>query len=279
MLDQPTLKAKLRELDALPTLAEAETYLSSMLTHIGTSDPELRDELIYRTFAHWISEGVFDTTTLQRILSIALDIKHLFLQVGARASDSVFTRTFSVLLVPLVLHYHQNYPFLRAEDLRHVKTALRRYLEQENDLRGYVSGKGWAHAVAHAADALDALAGCEALGREDLLELLGIVHTKVSEVRTVYTHGEDERLVNPVITILKRDSLSSEDLLTWLKAFETLAQEVGSLDLPEGYRGFINLKHYLRTLYFSVLQVEDDLPQRDLVLSEVENLLKAFSEL
>jgi len=279
MLDQATLKAKLRELDGQPAPEEAEIYLLSMLAHIGTADPELRDELIYETFARWIGEGVFGAATLRHILSTALDADHLFLQLGARASDSVFTRAFSGLLVPLIIHYHQANPFLNAEDLRHVQTSLQRYLAKENDLRGYVDGKGWAHAVAHAADALDALAGCEALGRDDILELLDLIHAKVAEVRVVYMHGEDERLSYPVVTVLKRNLLSDEDLLGWLKTFETLTQEVGSLGLPEGYRGFINLKHYLRTLYFSALQAGGMLPQRDLMLHEIERLLDAFADL
>lgn len=279
MLTQAALKAKLHELGSLPTSEEAEAYLPAMLTHIGSTDPELRDELIYGTFAHWIGEGVFEAAALRHILATSLDNGHLFLQPGARASDSVFTRAFSVLLISLIVHYHQNHPFLDAEELRHVQASLQRYLAKENDLRGYVDGKGWVHAVAHAADALDALAGCEALGREDLLELLGLVHAKVSEVRVVYTHGEDERLTNPVLTILSRSVLSDEDLLSWLNTFETLVQEVGSLGLPEGYRGFINLKHYLRTLYFAVLRAAGELPQRDLMLSEIERLLNVFSEL
>ena len=103
--------------------------------------------------------------TLRRILVTVLDDEHLFLHLGARTSDSVFTRSFSVLLVALALHHHQNQPFLSAEDLRRVKADLCRYIEKENDLRGYVVGKGWAHAPAHAADALGALAKCETLGK------------------------------------------------------------------------------------------------------------------
>ena len=42
--------------------------------------------------------------------------------------------------------------------------AIATWLLRERDLRGFVPGKGWAHAVAHGADALGALAALAAPG-------------------------------------------------------------------------------------------------------------------
>ena len=46
---------------------------------------------------------------------------------------------------------------------------------RERDLRGFVAGKGWAHAVAHGADALGALARSRQSGRLELTVLLDVV--------------------------------------------------------------------------------------------------------
>ncbi|WP_312027537.1 DUF2785 domain-containing protein [Brevibacillus brevis] len=42
------------------------------------------------------------------------------------------------------------------------------YIRQETDLRGYGEEKRWAHATAHAADALDDLTQCSELDQTDL---------------------------------------------------------------------------------------------------------------
>ena len=49
------------------------------------------------------------------------------------------------------------------------------WLLRERDLRGFVPGKGWAHAVAHGADAIGALAGRPHLGRNELTVLLDVI--------------------------------------------------------------------------------------------------------
>lgn len=82
-----------------------------MVTHIGSPDPQLRDELIYSTFSHWIEEGVLSPEQLQELLAIALDDQHLFYRIGESGTDSVFTRSFSVLLLPLILILHRNILF------------------------------------------------------------------------------------------------------------------------------------------------------------------------
>ena len=47
---------------------------------------------------------------------------------------------------------------LSEEQLYSVAEQVLEYVYLEEDVRGYVEGKGWAHSTAHAADALDALA-------------------------------------------------------------------------------------------------------------------------
>ena len=49
------------------------------------------------------------------------------------------------------------------------------WLVRERDLRGFVPGKGWAHAVAHGADALGVLAQAPAMGRLELTVLLDVI--------------------------------------------------------------------------------------------------------
>jgi hypothetical protein len=50
--------------------------------------------------------------------------------------------------------------------------ALIKYINLENDLRGYVPEKGSSHSIAHVADAFDELVKSPKINREIYLELL-----------------------------------------------------------------------------------------------------------
>lgn len=66
-------------------------------------------------------------------------------------------------------------------------------MQEERDYRGYDEDKGWAHAIAHGADALDDLAQCSELDQADLFTILDLVYDKITITERVYSDGEDER--------------------------------------------------------------------------------------
>ena len=140
-----------------PSIEPFELALK-MVNHIGSPDSQLRDDLIYTAFATWILEyKLFNGEQLRQLLASVLDDKHMFYCIGEENTDSVFTRSFSVLLLPLILIANREERFLTDTHIQQIKTKLLQYLDGEKDLRGYVEGSGWAHAVAHVADTFDDL--------------------------------------------------------------------------------------------------------------------------
>lgn len=122
-----------------------------------------------------------------------------------------------------------------------------RYLRQEQDLRGYVEGKGWAHAVAHAGDVLDDLAQCREMGSSDLLEILCAISDKMSADGSPYVHEEDERMTTAVMSVLGRKILDDAVIEKWVQEFAAVIQ--GTKRSPSSYRR-LNGKNFLRSLYF-----------------------------
>ncbi|NCF68860.1 MAG: DUF2785 domain-containing protein [Chloroflexi bacterium] len=59
---------------------------------------------------------------------------------GESGADTVFTRTFSMLIVASVLNAHRRHPSLPDSELQVIKSKILRYLKGEKDLRGYVPG-------------------------------------------------------------------------------------------------------------------------------------------
>lgn len=255
MLSETELKTELltfaKENSRSPSQEDLTTLVPGMLEHIGTLDAELRDELIYPTFSRWIlQENILSTAQCRAILTTALDDRHLLFGLGEKDSDSVFTRAFSALLIPLLLIKHRNAPYLDCADVFHTKESLLRMIRGEKDRRGYVEGKGWAHAVAHASDALDDLAQCVEFGAQDLREMLEALKGFILDNSSAYSCGEDQRMATPLIAILRRGLIPEEVMQTWLSELAEAA--LAEKKMPRKMIMRTYLQNFLHALYFRV---------------------------
>ncbi|WP_145414404.1 DUF2785 domain-containing protein [Paenibacillus xylanexedens] len=257
-MDAITLKQHLQQLRAVDFAADQveQPYELSMhmMQHIGNPDPVLRDELIYVTLATWIGQNVFSDEQLKNLLDIALDDKHLFYRIGEQGTDSVFTRTFSVLLLPPILSVDRQRSFLQQEDMARVLERLTTYLKGEKDVRGYVEDKGWAHAPAHAADAVEDLAQSPYLESADLQELLHALSIKVMEPGVAYIYDEDQRMAQAAVTILRRNLLKQAELAEWIEQLQS--KRSGATNdggtLQEVSQMSLNIRLFMQSLYFVI---------------------------
>ncbi|MCM3758241.1 DUF2785 domain-containing protein [Sporosarcina aquimarina] len=232
-----------------------DKLISEMLKNIGATDSELRDELIYRTFGQMIvTKNVLNKNQLKQLLDICVDDQHLFYRLGESETDSVFVRSFSVLIVPLILNVDHRYSFLSESEIKYVQKRLLAYVRNEKDLRGYVVGKGGAHALAHAADALEDIAKHRYIEEDDLTELLEIISAKILFSNSVFTHNEDERLALSAFSTIDRGLLSEQQILNWLNKlkFQLDTQKKLVSDLNGLYLK-LNVRNFLYTLYFRLL--------------------------
>lgn len=247
-MDPDTLDRRLRETDDGRALSDAErtALVDAMVAHLGSPDPELRDDRIYATLAPWIAEGVLSEKAVRDLLDTCLDDEHLFFDLGSRGEDSVFVRSFSLLYVAAALYRHTHTPFLSDAEVATTATRLFEYGRRERDLRGYVEGKGWAHAAAHLADALDELAQCEAVGAADLAAILAVVGETATTTETVYAHGEDDRMATAVLTVLDRDVLDEATVREWVASLADVPQ---TGDPSIDFRAVTNGKALLGSLH------------------------------
>lgn len=253
MLTETQLKEKLQ------TLAKNEFRLSenddlselipAMLGHVGSTDPDLRDGLIYSAFGTWtLRHSALSQQQLHELLPKVLSEQHMLYKLGEQGTDSVFRRSFSVLLLPLLLIANRSHPFIAASEVRQIKDKLLHYLRNEKDRRGFVEGKGWAHAVAHAADALDDLAQCPEMNQSDLTEILEVIRDVMCARETGHIHLEEERMITAVIAVLKRESLSGGEITRWVEGFSDPVLAVTSG--PERLVIRANVKNLLQSLFF-----------------------------
>ncbi|MEK4385652.1 DUF2785 domain-containing protein [Solibacillus sp. FSL W7-1464] len=231
-------------------LIDLNELIEYMLKNIGNTDSYLRDHLIYQGFCELILNDQFTKEQLILILKTCLDDGHLYLNITHNdLSDDVFTRSFSALVITLILGKDREKRSL-PEAL--VVEAIHRsihYLFLEQDYRGYDHTKGWAHAVAHGSDLLT-----EAI-RHPLMSdsqfLCSALQSLKSCLLTEYAliDEEEERML-PVIDALLDKGLTDGQLLTWLKGLHYI--EVA--DWHKKYRYEWNVKKFEAALLRHLLK-------------------------
>lgn len=242
---------------------------------LGHPDPYVRDTLVYPTLATWTARGVLSADQTRTVLGWLTDDDHLFFRLGEAGTEAVLVRSFAALQIAAVLERHLHHPFLTAREVRGLVSVLRRYVEGENDLRGYDISLGWLHAAAHAADAMGNLARCAELGSAELYEVLEGLRLLAGCEFQAYTDGEDERLAAAMSQALLRPELALDERFGWLEGFREQVQTCAELEMPAGYVRFMNIKHTLRALYFLILLE----PEGQRLNRRLEGLLHEFAEL
>lgn len=177
-----------------------------------------------------------------------LDADHLFFHIGDDGDNSVFTRTFSVLVVVLILIRHRRRPFLDMEMFSAVKAKLISYYEQEKDLRGYHDDYGWAHGAAHGADAMDELVLCEESGEAVCIEILDAVKKVLWNGRYPFYSEEDERIARVVYRMMKKGSVPADIMDNWIKGLA----DIDTQKTRTWYITRVNSKNFIRSLYFKI---------------------------
>jgi hypothetical protein len=254
-----------------PTSLTAELFL-----YLGSTDPELRDQIAYVTFANFLQRDYFSLEEIE--IYIANLLANLDIGIGETETDSVFLRSFSVLFLAEIIHNDNKAPLLKKPIIQTILEKGLWYLAHEQDLRGYVTEKGWAHALAHIADLLLVLGRSLSVGENDhSLILVGMSEKLIQPTTWVYVYGEDERLARAALEILHRGTLSITFVRKWLDSFlqPNSKSWKGVWSKDESARAFFNVRNFLRSLYLQLV-TEDGIPQQEeleqMLLETIQNL-------
>jgi hypothetical protein len=249
------------------SLVEMTEELTRML---GDPDPDVRDGIAFPTMATWIDEGVYDDL----LVGLGDGMTHgLDFGLGLREDDSVFRRSFSALILTECIDRSTSTGLVGSEVVLRWGDRLMGWLAREQDLRGFVPGKGWAHALAHGADALAALARSPYVGRLELTVILDVVADRLLTPTDAYwVSGEDDRLALATMNVLQRNVLGLDVLEPWVA--RVAAGALGRGDLRHNpFRVAGNVQSYLRSLHLQLaLTAEHPVVRTDLLLVLIAHL-------
>lgn len=291
-MDKPFWQSIMDNGYALPMGYSVATLTAELLSYLGSPDPELREGPAYAILDSWIHRNYYFHADLWEMATQLLH--HLTIGLGEQQTDTIFWRSFSLLILTEIIYHDLTHPTLSTTEVRQLLEQALAYFEAEQDLRGYDPEKGWMHAIAHAADLLWVLAQHCDVTAPDLSRIMDALAGKITTpVAHVYLYGEEERLVRTIMGVLQRDLLTLPSLATWL---ELLTHPKGRIAWSESFEGGKmmdvvrseaetcarhNTKSFLCSLYFQLLSpgfahltfVEQRPAVADALLPLVENAL------
>ncbi len=198
---------------AVPPDRPLDELTAELTAMLGSTDPSRRDHTAYAVLAGWISRGVYDD-----LLSGLGDgmVAGLDEGLGEVGTDTVFRRSFSALVLTECIERDNRTELLGESQVMRWGDHLAGWLLRERDLRGFVLGKGWAHALAHGADAIGALADSRHFGLPELTVLLDVLADRLCDGSAgAPLAGEADRLATAVVRLTHRNLVPIDVFEGW----------------------------------------------------------------
>lgn len=196
-----------------PAVPPASELVELALACLASPDPEVRDGIGYEVFVRWLVAGrALDDAEVRRLRG------RLLAQltpggIPPGESDAVLARSFAALVLSLVAARELAAPTWSDAELEEQVAAAARYAGAELDLRGYLPGRGWAHAAAHTADWIKMLGRHQRLSAGQAERLAAALADLIVR-RHGYSlhHGEEDRVVAALRSLIDRGALPAPAL-------------------------------------------------------------------
>lgn len=199
---------------AVPAERPLNELTAELVTMLGSVNPVERDHTAYPVLASWLAEGVYDDLLISLGDSVA---QGLLVGLGEARGDSVFRRSFSALVLAECIARDNVAHLLPVDAVLNWAERAVSWYTREQDLRGWVPDKGWAHSVAHGADLIAVLASSRHLQQPHLGVLLDVIAERVvAATPTVLVDGEDDRLATAALTVVQRNLVEADQLDLWV---------------------------------------------------------------
>ncbi|EDP7544350.1 DUF2785 domain-containing protein [Listeria monocytogenes] len=238
----------------LPEDPEASNEtIDTMLSYLSSVDSELRDNIAYNIFFEWlVGQDNLTTNQKRRIYNYAVNKNNLLFKINIIDSDAVFQRSFLALIIALLLENNKVHNFLTNNEIRKTMNLLIELLEKEKNTHSFIEEKGWAHCIAHTADALDELIYQRTISEIDVKKIMTAITFFYKTNPNILTGEEDERLSNILITALFEQKINIEEVKNWLNSLsEAIPNHLPEIPL-------INIKQFTQTLLIKLTVLNYD---------------------
>jgi hypothetical protein len=234
----------------VPVDADLKDLTAELVAWLGDPSSRRRDELAHPVLATWISEGVYDDLLVGLADGISTG---LLVGLGSDGDDSVLRRSYSALALSEILARDNFALLVPADDVLRWGDRATSWYVRERDLRGYVQGRGWVHAVAHGADLIGQLARSRHLSSLEQTALLDVVAERLlTPTAHVWRHGEDDRLAYAVMAIVHRGDVGGNVLEPWVRRIGEAIRRPATRGAEWPTPVAVNATSFLRALHLQL---------------------------
>ncbi len=256
----------------VPSDRPLDDLTAELTTMLGSTRPEVRDGTAYPALATWIDNGVYDD--LLGGLGDGM-VAGLAVGIGEVGTDTVFRRSFSALVLAECLERDNDQHLLPGGKVMEWGDRLATWFLAEQDTRGFVADKGWAHAVAHGADTLGALGESPHLAGPELAVLLDVLAERLLQqpADAPLAAGEPDRMAHAAMRILRRNALGVDVLEPWVHRVGAAGNPFGGPVDHDPFASSAAPQAFLRALFVHLSLAPDPPAVRpDLLLVVIEAL-------
>jgi len=239
-----------------------EEEIQWLLDHLGDPSPEIRDDLVFTSFARGIREELF---TQEQFYFIAEEISSdggLDKEID-KVGLSTLERSFRALIYANLLSADGNehsifYQVLQTDIRNTMLDQGLHYLSKEEDTTGFSSRYGWVHAFAHGADLLTEVVCHPNFPKNRVHEVFEILGQLFKRISIRFTDDEDWRLARVLYEPILQGKLEQEQVASWIKTVDFPIEE------REDFYKFSNFRSCLLEVYVQLDQrnsLQDDLKE------------------
>lgn len=202
---------------AVPEGEDAAALAFEAADLLASPDPGLRDGVGYEALARWVyAEGLVPPADLEKLRRKLQE--SLGKGLGTAGTDAAYGRSFSAIGLAILAAADLKKTWMTPEAFDDLLGAGCRYLVAEKDVRGFVPGGGWVHATAHTADVLKFLGRSPRLTPAGQARIVEAVAARLRTAGVVFAWGEDERLAQALLSLVRRKDFDPRPFEAWLAA-------------------------------------------------------------
>ena len=238
-----------------------------LLDHLGDSSPEIRDDLVFTSFARGIQEELFTQEQFHFIAEGISSDGGLDKEID-KVGLSTLERSFRALIYANLLSADANQQSIFYQGLNAgIRNVLLNqglyYLSKEKDTTGFSSQYGWVHAFAHGADLLTEVVCHPEFPKNRVHEGIDILDQLFKRISIRFTDDEDWRLARVLYEPILQGKLEQEHVASWIKDIEFPLEET------DDFYKFSNFRSCL-------LEVYVQLDQRNILQNELRKAIQTF---
>ena len=223
-----------------------------LLDHLGDPSPEIRDELVFTSFARGIQEELFTQEQFYFIAEGISSDEGLDKEID-KVGLSTLERSFRAIIYANLLSADANqqsifYQGLQSEIRNVLLNQGLHYLSKEKDTTGFSSQYGWVHAFAHGADLLTEVVCHSDFPKNRVHEVFDILGQLFKRITIRFIDDEDWRLARVLYEPILQGKVEQATLATWIKSLDFLIEE------REDFYKFSNFRSCLLEVYIQLDQ-------------------------